>query len=235
MNNTMPMIVSRTEWEIERQALLVREKAHTRAQDALAAARRRLPMVEIGKTYFFDSPRGKLGLVDLFEGRSQLLSCHFMFAPGQGAGCEGCSMSIDSLCHTAHLNARDVTVCAVSRAPLDELLVYRTRMGWSINWYSSFGSDFNPDFGATRDGEEKSLWSVFLRDGNRVFLTYNSRNRGDEMLGSPWSYLDLTPYGRQETWEDSPGGYPQSPPYEWWRRHDEYETGTPRSCCGSGS
>jgi predicted dithiol-disulfide oxidoreductase (DUF899 family) len=132
---------------------------------------------------------------------------------------------VDQVCHLSHLHARDTSFVLVSRAPLANLLGYKRRMGWTVPWFSSEGSDFNADFGVTSaDGETFGL-SVFLRDGASVYRTYFTANRGVEAFGTVWSYLDVTPLGRQETWEDSPGGWPQTPPYEWWRRHDEYARG----------
>ena len=227
----LPPIVSTAEWQDARERLLVKEKEATRARDALAAERRRLPMVRIDKDYAFDGPDGKATLLDLFEGRRQLLLYHFMFGPTQDAGCDGCSMFVDQIGDLAHLNARDTSFALVSRAPLAKIGAYRNRMGWTIAWFSSFESDFNVDFDVSpetpqpdvyQDGESFGL-SVFLRDREDVFRTYFTTHRGVEALGSVWTLLDLTPLGRQETWEDSPAGYPQTAPYEWWRRHDEYE------------
>ena len=229
----LPPIVSATEWQVARDALLAKEKKAGRARDALAAERRRLPMVRIDKDYTFDGPDGKAGLLDLFEGRRQLLLYHFMFGPNQDAGCDGCSMFVDQIGHLAHLHARGVSFALVSRAPLGKLAAYKERMGWAIPWVSSFDSDFNVDFGVGpetpepdvyQDGETFGL-SAFLRDGDSVYRTYFTTQRGVEALGSVWTFLDLAPLGRQETWEDSPVGYPQTKPYEWWRRHDEYEDG----------
>jgi predicted dithiol-disulfide oxidoreductase (DUF899 family) len=226
----LPSIVSPTEWQAARDALLVKEKEATQASDALAAERRRLPMVRIEKSYELAGPDGNAGLVDLFDGRRQLLLYHFMFGPNQNAGCDGCSMFVDQIGHRAHLHARDTSFALVSRAPIEKIEAYRKRMGWEIPWYSSFDSDFGVDFGVSpetpqegvyQDGESFGL-SVFLRDGDDVFRTYFTRHRGVEGLGSVWTFLDLTPLGRQEEWEDSPPGYPQTKPYEWWRRHDEY-------------
>jgi predicted dithiol-disulfide oxidoreductase (DUF899 family) len=228
----LPPVVSEEEWQAAREALLVKEKDATRARDALAAERRRLPMVRIEKHYAFDGPEGKEAtLLDLFDGRRQLLLYHFMFGPNQDAGCDGCSMFVDQIGHLAHLHARDASFALVSRAPLAKITEYKRRMGWTIGWYSSFDSDFNVDFGVGpetpqpgvyQDGETFGL-SVFLRDGDSVYRTYFTTARGVEALGSVWTFLDLTPLGRQENWEDSPAGYPQTKPYEWWRRHDEYE------------
>ncbi len=143
-------------------------------------------------------------------------------------------MSLDNTGHLAHLHARDTSLVAVSRAPFAKLEAFRRRMGWTVPWFSSFGCDFNADFEVTRDGEEKSGVSVFLRDGDSVYRTWFTSGRGDEMLGSVWSFLDLTPFGRQETWEDSPEGWPQTPPYEWWRHHDKYDASPAGSGCCHG-
>jgi len=225
--SSYPQIVSREEWQRVRDQLLVKEKAATRARDALGAERRRLPMVRIEKDYVFEGPDGKVSLPDLFEGRRQLIIYHFMFAPDvdgwPSAGCDGCSMFVDNIGHLAHLHARNTSFVLVSLAPRAQIESYNERMGWTVPWYSSFGSDFNVDFGVTTDGGETFGLSVFLRDGDSVFRTYFTSGRGAEALGSSWTFLDLTPLGRQETWEDSPAGWPQTPPYEWWRRHDEYE------------
>jgi predicted dithiol-disulfide oxidoreductase (DUF899 family) len=222
-NNPLPPIVSPAHWRAAREQLLIKEKAATRARDALAAERRRLPMVKIDKDYVFEGAEGSARLVDLFDQRRQLIIIHFMFHPAWNAGCVGCSMTVDSLGHPAHLHARDTSLALISRAPYAKLEAYRDRMNWTVPWYSSFGNEFNADFEATQNDEEQSAVSVFLRDGENVFRTYGTSGRGDEMLGTVWSYLDLTPYGRQESWEDSPQGWPQTPPYDWWRRHDSYE------------
>ncbi len=222
----LPPVVSRAEWQTVRERLLVSEKAATRARDALAAERRRLPMVRIDKHYEFEGEGGKARLLDLFEGRRQLILYHFMFAPGvhgwPEAGCVGCSWYADNIGSLSHLHARDTSLVLVSRAPLHNILAYKRRMGWKLPWFSSADSGFNVDFGVTTAAGESSGTSVFLRDGEQVFHTYFTTGRGDEVLGSFYAFLDLTPLGRQEAWEDSPAGWPQSPPYEWWRRHDEY-------------
>jgi predicted dithiol-disulfide oxidoreductase (DUF899 family) len=222
----LPKIVTQAQWQKALDTLRHKEKAATRARDALAAERRRLPMVRVEKSYVFDAPAGKMSLLDLFEGRHQLILYHFMFAPGvegwPAAGCDGCSMVVDQVGHLAHLHARNTSFCLVSRAPLANLVQYRERMGWSIPWVSSGDSDFNVDFGVTTGEDETFGLSVFLRDGNSVYRTYFTAGRGVEALGSVWTFLDLTPLGRQEDWEDSPAGRPQTAPYSWWRRHDEY-------------
>ena len=222
----LPRVVSQAEWQVARDKLLRKEKAQTRARDALAAERRRFPMVKIDKNYAFEGSDGKARLVDLFDGRRQFILYHFMFAPGvdgwPDAGCPGCSFVVDHIGHLAHLHARNTSLVVVSRAPLANIKRYKRRMGWTVPWFSSSASDFNSDFGLTTDGGETFGLSVFLRDGQTVYRTYFTNGRGVEALGSPWTFLDLTPFGRQETWEDSPKGWPQTPPYRWWRRHDEY-------------
>jgi predicted dithiol-disulfide oxidoreductase (DUF899 family) len=226
----LPPIVSQQEWEDASAKLLAKEKAATDARDALAAERRRLPRVRIEKRYEFAGPGGKQTLQDLFEGRRQLLLYHFMFGPTRDAGCPGCSLVLDQICPLPHLHARDTSFAAVSRAPIEKIEAYRRRMGWQVPWVSSFGTDFNYDFGRgprepdpaqDQDGEMFGL-SVFVRDGGEIFRTYFTTRRGVETLGPVFTLLDLTPLGRQETWEDSPAGYPQTAPYTWWRRHDEY-------------
>jgi predicted dithiol-disulfide oxidoreductase (DUF899 family) len=222
----LPDIVPMAQWQAAHDALLREEKAATRERDALAAGRRRMPMAEIEKEYVFEGPDGRASLPDLFDGRRQLIVYHFMFAPGvdgwPDAGCSGCSFFVDQITHLAHLHARDTSLVLISRAPLENLQRYQRRMGWTIPWYSSAGSDFNDDFGLSTSRGETFGLSVFFRDGDRVFRTYFTTGRGVEMLGSAWSFLDLTPLGRQEEWEDSPEGWPQTPPYLWWHRHDEY-------------
>jgi predicted dithiol-disulfide oxidoreductase (DUF899 family) len=211
----LPPIVSSTEWQTARNRLLTKEKEATHARDALAAERRRLPRVRIEKNYVLDGADGKASLLDLFDGRRQLIIYHFMFGPGvEGwptAGCSGCTMFVDNLGNVAHLRERDTSIALVSRAPLANIQGYKERRGWTVPWFSSEGSDFNEDFGmTTAEGETFGL-SVLLRDGDSVFRTYFTAGRGVETLGTSWTLLDVTPLGRQEDWEDSPAGYPQSP------------------------
>src|SRR3989475_13158754 len=167
----LPKVVSQEEWQAARDELLVKEKEATRARDTLAAERRRLPMVRIDKQYVFEGPNGKATLLDVFEGRLQLLVYHFMFAPGEDP-CTGCSSFTDNIGHLAHLHARDTSLVLVSRAPLAQIQQLRDRMGWTLPWYSSNGSDFNFDFGVTVGDDERFGLSVFLRDGDNVFRTY---------------------------------------------------------------
>lgn len=213
-------VVSPAEWQEALAELRVKEKSAMRVQDAMAAERRRLPMVAFdGTAYAFDGPAGaRASLLDLFEGRSQLIVYHFMFEDG-GAPCVGCSSFTDSVGHLAHLHARDTTFALVSRAPQSQLLPFRARMGWdAIPWHTSLDEAFQEDCGITT----AFGLSVFLRDGDDVFRTYFTTDRGVEGIGSVWGLLDRTPYGRQEEWEESPPGTPQTPAYTWWRLHDQY-------------
>ena len=212
----LPPVVGAAEWEPALAEIRVREKEATRARDALAAARRRLPMVEFG-AYTFTGADGERTLLEAFEGRRQLVVYHFM-ERADGEFCEGCSMFVDTVAGLEHLHARDTTMAVVSSNPWSRLGPYRQRMGWTVPCYSCEGTGFSADCGA---GEGFGL-SVFVRDGDRVFRTYFTTGRGVESLGNHWTLLDLTPLGRQESWEDTPAGRPQTPPYTWWRRHDEY-------------
>jgi predicted dithiol-disulfide oxidoreductase (DUF899 family) len=232
-------IVSREQWLIERKKLLAHEKELTKHYDLVNAARRRLPMVKLEKDYAFDGPHGKQNLKDLFDGRRQLIVYHFMFDPAWDKGCTGCTGFVSALGDLSLLNKQDTTFVVISRAPLAKLEAYRALKGWSIAWYSSFGSDFNYDFHVTLDpkvapaeynyrtkeemaaavghsvlleGEEHGL-SVFFRMGDDVFHTYSTFARGTESLTDSYRLLDTTPYGRQQEFEDSPSGWPQKPTY----------------------
>jgi predicted dithiol-disulfide oxidoreductase (DUF899 family) len=220
-----PPIVSPQAWEAARQQLLVKEKAQMRAHDALAAERRRMPRQAITEEYRFEGPDGPVGLLDLFAGRRQLIVYRFFFEPGVSgwpeSGCRGCSFGADQVAHLAHLNARDTTFVWVSRAPQEDIARYRERMGWEVPWYT-ITDGFDSDFGV----DEWHGTNAFLRDGDDVFRTYFVNSRGDEAMGSTWSYLDITALGRQEIWEDSPEGYPQTQAYAWWNLHDEYDEPT---------
>jgi predicted dithiol-disulfide oxidoreductase (DUF899 family) len=227
---SLPEIVSRGEWRAARAELLLKEKAATRARDALSAERRGLPMVEVGEEYLFEGGEGKATLLDLFEGRSQLVVYHFMFAPEWDAGCRSCSAFLDQIGHLAHLQARDTSFAAVSRAPYPKILPFKARMGWPLPWCSSHACDFNRDFEVTleREGElvERPGLSCFLRDRDRIFHTYSTYERGLDGLGSTTSLLDLTALGRQEGWEEPKGrastcGAPAGS--ERIRYHDEYD------------
>jgi predicted dithiol-disulfide oxidoreductase (DUF899 family) len=215
----LPAIVSEEEWQQSHEALLAKEKQATRERDALAAERRRQPMMEFSTDHEFEGPDGVVTFTDLFEGRRQLIVYHFWFPP-DGDPCGGCSMFTDQVSELAHLNARDVTFAIVSRAPQAQIEQLKRRMGWEKPWYTVIGEEFQRTLGTS----EYVALNVFLRDGDRAFLTYTTTGRGVEALGSVWTFLDLTPLGRQEEWEDTPPGRPQSPPYRWWRLHDQYET-----------
>ncbi|WJV49447.1 DUF899 domain-containing protein [Streptomyces flavofungini] len=227
----LPQIVTRAEWLAAREKLLVKEKAATRARDELNADRRGLPMVEVDTDYLFDGADGKATLLDLFDGRVQLIVYHFMFAPEWDAGCRSCSAFLDQIGHLAHLRARGTTFVAVSRAPFTRILPFKARMGWVVPWFSTCGGDFNRDFAASFTGpdgrvKDRPGLSCFLRDGDRVFHTYSTFDRGLDGLGSTTSLLDLTALGRQEEWERPEGrasalGAPAGS--DRVRYHDEYE------------
>jgi predicted dithiol-disulfide oxidoreductase (DUF899 family) len=215
-----PPIVSAKEWDAALAQMLVKEKALSRARDALAAERRRMPWLAVEKDYRFDGPNGEVSLVDLFEGRTQLIVYRAFLEPGVHGwpehACVGCSMVADQVAHVAHLNARDTTLAFASRAPQPDIERVKKRMGWEMPWYTML-DDFDKDFGV----DEWHGTNAFIRDGDQVYRTYFINNRGDEQMGNTWTYLDITALGRQETWEDSPEGYPQGAPYEWWIWHDE--------------
>ncbi|KSV89960.1 DUF899 domain-containing protein [Sinorhizobium sp. GL28] len=219
-----PQVVSQQAWEEARQNLLVREKAHTHARDALAAERRRMPWMAVTKEYVFEGPEGKESLLDLFAGRHQLIVYRAFYEPGVYGwpehACRGCSMVADQVAHLAHLNARETTLVFASRAPQADIARLKARMGWTMPWYTITDS-FDLDFGV----DEWHGHNVFFRDGDRLFRTYFINNRGDEQMGGTWNYLDITPLGRQEIWEDSPEGYPQTPTYKWWNWNDSYVEG----------
>jgi predicted dithiol-disulfide oxidoreductase (DUF899 family) len=218
-----PPIVSPQEWQAAREKLLVKEKEFTRRRDALAAERRRMPRMLVEKDYRFEGPEGPARLLDLFDGRRQLIVYRAFFEPGVAGwpehACVGCSFVADQVAHLAHLNARDTTLAFASRAPQPDIERLKVQMGWEIPWYT-ITDDFDADFGV----HEWHGTNAFLREGDRILRTYFVDNRGDEAMGSTWNYLDITALGRQEEWEDSPEGYPQTPPYQWWRHHDAYGT-----------
>jgi predicted dithiol-disulfide oxidoreductase (DUF899 family) len=239
----LPKVASREEWLSARKALLLREKELTRQRDALNAARRRLPIVKIEKQYVLEGPRGKLPLIDAFEGRRQLYIHHFMWIDALDTGCPQCTrtadMTYNSIPFLAQLQERDITFAAVARAPYAKLASFIAHRGWIFPFYSSHGTSFNVDFGATLDEAQGPIeynyrdkaeltraglpaellhgdWpghTILLRDGATVYHAYSSYARGLDTLFAPYNFLDLTPYGRQEEWEDSPEGWPQRPTY----------------------
>lgn len=208
-----PPIATREEWQAARKTLLAHEKEVTKHYDRVSAERRRLPMVKLDKTYTFDGPEGKRSLLDLFDGHRQLIVYHFMFDPTWENGCDGCTGFVNELADLSMLPARDTQFVLISRAPLEKLQAYQARKGWDRPWYSSFGSDFNYDFQVTTDKGETHGLSVFFRIDDDVFHCYSTYNRGTESLTDSYRLLDMTPYGRQEDWEDSPSGWPQHPTY----------------------
>jgi predicted dithiol-disulfide oxidoreductase (DUF899 family) len=236
----MPRIVSEEEWLAARKAFLVKEKAAAKARDALNAERRELPMVAVDKEYVFEGPDGTATLADLFDGRRQLIVRHFMFDPDWDEGCPSCSFMADDVGPLDHLHQKDTSLVFVARAPQEKLSAFAKRMGWEFPFYSSFGSDFNYDFGVTLDESvrpieynykyygtkeafeapgqyfsgELSGTSVFFRQDGQVFHTYSTYARGDDLLGSTHDHLDLTPLGRQEE------GLPY--PLAWAKLHDSY-------------
>ncbi len=215
-----PPIVSSEEWETARQELHAHERELTRVRDAVAAKRRRMPWLPVEKDYEFDGPGGRASLVDLFDGRRQLIVYRAFLEPGVHGwpehACVGCSMVADQVAPVAHLHLRDTSLVFLSRAPQADIERVKARMGWEMPWFTLL-DDFDADFGV----DQWHGTNAFIRDGDRVFRTSFVYGRGDEALGSTWSYLDLTALGRQEEWEDSPAGYPQTPPYGWWRWSDE--------------
>ena len=218
-------VVSAEQWDAAWQQLLVKEKELLRARDALAAERRRMPWQAVAKKYAFDGPNGKVSLLDLFDGRRQLIVYRAFFEPDVHGwpehACIGCSMVADQVSHLAHLNARDTTLAFASRAPQADIARLKARMGWEdIPWYT-ISDSFDADFGV----DQWHGHNAFFREGDRVYRTYLINSRGDEAIGTVWSYLDMTALGRQEEWEVSPEGYPQTRPYKWWNWHDSYVPG----------
>jgi predicted dithiol-disulfide oxidoreductase (DUF899 family) len=216
-------VVSQEEWLAARESLLTEEKRVTHERDALAAKRRRMPWMAVEKQYEFDGPNGKASLLDLFEGRRQLVVYRAFFEPGvfgwPDHACRGCSLGADQVSHLSHLNTRDTTLAYASRASQADIERLKKRMGWTMPWYT-ITDGFDVDFGVDQWHGHNS----FIRDGDKIYRTYFINNRGDEAMGSVWNYLDMTALGRQEEWEDSPEGYPQTAPYKWWNWHDEYSS-----------
>jgi predicted dithiol-disulfide oxidoreductase (DUF899 family) len=231
----LPRIATREDWLAARKELLAKEKELTRRRDALNTERRNLPMVEVEKDYTFDSPSGRVGLTDMFECRSQLIIYHFMFDPDWEDGCPSCTAGTDEVSagFLDHLHTRDTSYAMVSRAPLAKLERWKAKRGWTLPWYSSFGTDFNYDFGVTIDESvapgdynfrtkeefeamgsdffendqpfEMPGRSCFLQADGRVFHTYSQYARGLESTGGSYYFLDLTALGRQEDWEEPKG------------------------------
>lgn len=212
-NRALPAIVDHATWEAALGDLREREKAATRELDAIAARRRRLPMVEL-PGYTLDGEHGPVRLVDVFEGRRQLIAYHHMWAPGETWQCPGCTGFTSQFTRLEFLDAYDARFVVVTQGPIDEALAYRSRVGNEMTWYSTAGSPFGADMGAPPSGGFQL--NVFLRDGDTVYRTYNTQGRGTEQIGHVFGLLDLLPYGRQEEWQDVPEGWPQSPTYSGW-------------------
>ena len=240
--HAMPKIVSRNEWLTARKQLLAQEKEATQLRDRVNAERRRLPMVEVSTPYVFEGPDGKLGLLDMFEGREQLYIHHFMWVDERDVGCPSCSLAADlnfGPLDREQLHKRGITFAAIARAPFASIQRYKAQKGWTFPFYSSAGNTFNYDFHVTLDESKTPIEynyrnkaelmksglpegmlrgdfpanSIFVREGQRVFHTYSAYARGLDQLATPYNFLDLTPFGRQEDWEDSPAGWPQRPTY----------------------
>jgi predicted dithiol-disulfide oxidoreductase (DUF899 family) len=220
-----PAIVSSHDWQAAYEEMLVKEKAMMHARDALNAERRRMPWLAVEKTYTFDTPEGSKSLLELFAGRRQLIVYRAFFEPGVHGwpdhACVGCSLGADQVSHLAHLNARDTTLVYASRAAQSDIVRMKNRMGWETIPWVTLTDDFDADFGV----DEWHGHNALIREGDRIYRTYFINGRGDESLGTLWSYLDMTALGRQEVWEDSPPGYPQTQRYKWWNWHDSYVPG----------
>ena len=223
-----PPVVSRTDWDAAREQLLAREKELTRARDKLAAERRTMPWMAVDKDYEFVGPDGRASLADLFDGRRQLVVYRAYYGPevttyAEGGSyperaCVGCSFVADQVAHPAHLSGRDTALAFVSRAPQAEIQGLKRRMGWEhIPWFE-LTDGFDADF----DVGEWHGTNAFIREGEQIYRTYFVDARGDEQMGNTWNYLDITALGRQEEWEESPQGYPQTRPYGWWNYNDAY-------------
>ena len=225
-----PPVATYEEWLADRKKLLAKEKELTRQKDRVNAERRRLPMVKVTKDYTFNGPEGKVSLLDLFKDHRQLIVHHFMFGPDWEKGCPGCTGHVNAIGDISSLEKRDTRYVIVSRAPIEKLESYKKLMGWSHPWYSASDSDFNFDFHVSFLGNETDPeynfaprgeegagegpgMSVFFRIGDDVYFTNSVFARGLEAITDSYDFLDLTPYGRQEDFEDSPAGWPQKPTY----------------------
>lgn len=234
-----PKVVSQEEWLAAWEGMVADEKRVTRERDALAAERRRMPWLAVEKEYEFEGPVGKVSFLDLFEGRRQLVVYRAFFEPGVKGwpehACIGCSLGADQVSNLSHLNARDTTLAYASRAGQADILGLKERMGWKMPWYT-ITDDWDKDFGVDLWHGHNAFIRVPTAEGDKIYRTYFVNNRGDEGMGTVWSYLDMTALGRQEVWEDSPKGYPQGKPYAWWQWHDLERTAVPPSAgWGSGT
>jgi predicted dithiol-disulfide oxidoreductase (DUF899 family) len=215
----MPPVVDQATWEAELAELRVREKAATRELDAIAAQRRRLPMVELPE-YTLDSADGPVRLADVFEGKRQLIVYHHMWFPGEEWQCPGCTGFTSLFTRLEFLDDYDARFAIVTQGPIDEALAYKARVGNKMTWYSTANSPFGEDMGAPKGGGFQV--NVFFRVGDTVYRTWNTQGRGTEQLTHSFALIDLLPYGRQEEWQDSPAGWPQSPTYSRWAASEAY-------------
>ncbi len=215
----VPPVVDQPTWEAAVAELRVREKAAPRELDAIAAARRRLPMVAL-PDYVLDGADGPVRLVDVFDGRSQLIVYHHKWFPGEELQSPGCTGFTSQFTRLEFLDAYDARFVIVTQGPIDEALAYKARVGNKMTWYSTAGSPFGADMGAPPDGGFQV--NVFLRDGDAVYRTYNTQGRGTEQLSHTFPLIDLLPYGRREEWQDSPTGWPQGPTYAGWAGSEAY-------------
>jgi len=213
MDDALPTVTDEETWRRELAALRAREKAATRELDAIAAQRRRLPMVALPE-YTLEGADGPVRLVDLFDGARQLITYHHMWSPGAEWQCGGCTGYTSQFTRTEFLRLYDARFVIVTQGPIAEALAYREKVGNRMDWFSTAGSDFGADVDAPPGGG--FAVNVFLRDGESVYRTWHTTGRGTEQLGHTFSLVDVLPYGRQEAWQDSPDGWPQSPTYAKW-------------------
>ena len=221
-------VVSPEDWKQAREEMLVKEKEYMRAGDALAAERRRMPWLAVEKDYEFVGPDGKMSFEDLFQGRRQLVVYRAFYDPGitttvdpyeyPERACGGCSFMADQMAHPAHLGGRDTALAFVSRSPLAQIQDLQERMGWQRIPCYELTDDWDKEFGV----DQWHGTNAFIRNDDGIFRTYFVDARGDEGMGTTWSLLDITALGRQEKWEDSPEGYPQTDPYQWWNYNGDY-------------
>jgi predicted dithiol-disulfide oxidoreductase (DUF899 family) len=217
--DAVPPIVDQRKWEAALADLRTREKAATRELDAIAAERRRLPMVEL-PDYMLDGPDGPVRLADVFQDKDQLIVYHHMWFPDEEWQCSGCTGFTSQFTRLEFLDAYDARFVIVTPGPIDEALAYRAKVGNTMEWYSTAHSPFGDDMGAPLGGGFQV--NVFLRVGDTVYRTYNTQGRGVEQLSHTFPLIDLLPFGRQEEWQDSPPGWPKSPTYSGWRESEEY-------------
>ena len=217
--DAVPPTVDQDTWEAALADLRVREKAATREMDAIAAARRRLPMVEL-PDYTLDGPDGPVRLVDVFDGKRQLIVYNHMWFPGEEWQCPGCTGFTSQFTRLEFLDAYDARFVMVTQGPIEDALAYKARVGNRMDWYSTANSPFGSDMGAPPNGGFQL--NVLFRVGDTAYRTYNTTSRGVEQVSHTFPLIDLLPYGRQEEWQDSPTGWPQAPTYSRWAPSEAY-------------